>query len=173
LDAGCNTGHFSRLAVRCGASVVAVDQDAVSIGLLWQGAKSSGAGILPLVVNLARPSPGIGWANQEALSFLTRAEGKFDCVLMLALLHHLLVGERVPMGQVISLAARLTKDLLVLEYVDPSDAQFRLLARGREILHRDLTRSAFESAAERRFDILEHCDVSPTRCIYALKRRPS
>jgi SAM-dependent methyltransferase len=172
LDAGCNTGHFSRVAVRCGASVVAVDQDAASIGLLWQSARASGADILPLVVNLARPTPGIGWANQEALSFLARAEGKFDCVLMLALLHHLVVSERVPLDYVFGLAARLSTDMLVMEYVDPSDAQFRRIARGREILHSDLTRSAFESAAASLFDILEQYDISPTRRIYALKRRP-
>jgi predicted RNA methylase len=171
LDAGCNTGHFSLLAAKHGASVVAIDRDVSSVGLLWQRSNETGADVLPLVVDLARPSPAIGWANAEAPSFLARAEGEFDCVLMLALLHHLVVSERIPLDCVFELAAGLTTDLLVLEYVDPSDLQFRRIARGREALHRDLTSAAFESAAAGRFEVLEHCDVSPTRRVYILKKK--
>ena len=173
LDAGSNTGHFSRLAAANGASVVAVDLDPVCAGLLWQSASESGADILPLVVNIARPSPAIGWTNQETLSFLERAQGNFDCVFMLALLHHLVVTERVPLAELIGLAARLTTDLLVVEYVDPADRQFGLLARGRESLHTDLNIAGFEAEARTRFNILEYLDVSPTRRIYAMKRRQS
>ena len=96
LDVGCNTGHFSALAARAGASVVALDGDAAVAGRVWRRAEAERLDILPLVVNLARPSPATGWRNAECPSFLARAEGHADLVLMLAVLHHLLVTERVP-----------------------------------------------------------------------------
>ena len=36
LDVGCNTGHFSFLAARSGASVVAIDYDPAAAGSVWR-----------------------------------------------------------------------------------------------------------------------------------------
>lgn len=35
LDVGCNAGHFSALAAKCGAELVSIDTDPVVINLLW------------------------------------------------------------------------------------------------------------------------------------------
>jgi len=172
LDIGCNTGCFSILAAQKGARVVAVDQDPDVVGMLWKTADAARWSILPLVVNIARPPGGCGWSNQEFPSFLERAHGKFDGVLMLALLHHLLVKERVPLESIIQLAASLTTRLLIVEYVDPGDPQFRTIARGRDALHRDLTVETFERAAGRLFEIARVSTVTPTRRIYILEKRP-
>jgi hypothetical protein len=64
LDVGCNTGHFSAIAARNGAKVVAVDYDPVVLGEVWRAARKEELDILPLAVNLTRPSPGTGWRNQ-------------------------------------------------------------------------------------------------------------
>ena len=85
LDLGCNTGRFSRLAAQRGASVVAVDLDPVVVGRLWRVAAQEHMNILPLVQNIAMPSPAIGWWNREYPSFLDRAAGRAEMVLMLAL----------------------------------------------------------------------------------------
>ena len=103
---------------------------------MWRQARAEKLDILPLAVNLTRPSPGTGWRNQECSSFLDRARGKFDAVLMLAVIHHMLVTERVPLAEIIDLAAELTTNLLIIEYVAPDDSMFRRLTRGREELHR-------------------------------------
>lgn len=58
--------------------------------------------------------------NSECPSFLERAEGKFDLVLMLAVVHHLIVSERVPLADILALVARLTRCWLLIEYVDQS-----------------------------------------------------
>jgi 2-polyprenyl-3-methyl-5-hydroxy-6-metoxy-1,4-benzoquinol methylase len=105
LDAGCNTGHFSALAARAGASVVAIDYDPIVLGPVWRQARAEKLDILPLVVNLTRPTPGTGWRNRECSSFLDRARGHFDAVLMLAVVHHMLVTERVPLPDILELAA--------------------------------------------------------------------
>ena len=139
--------------------------------MLWRTANLESLDILPLVVDIARPPGACGWANSEAPSFLDRACGRFDCVLMLALIHHLLVNERVPLDRIFELAARLTTGLAVVEYVDPADSQFQKMTRGREALHRGLTKDCFEASAGRYFEILESRALTQTRQIYALKKR--
>ncbi len=173
LDVGCNIGHFSSLAARMGARVVAIDHDPDAVGVAWKTAVTEQLSILPLVVNIARPPGACGWSNEEFPGFLDRARGKFDCVLMLALLHHLLVNERVPLDSIFDLAARLTTRSLIVEYIDPADPRFRSIARGRDALHRDLTADSFEHAARRLFEIADARAVTPTRRIYTLEKRRS
>ena len=153
LDVGSNTGHFSRLAAKTGARVVAIDYDSCCTGSLWRQARQENLNILPLVVNLARPTPAVGWRNDECSSFLDRAEGAFDTVLMLAVVHHLLVTERVPLPELAELIERLTTDWAVIEYVPPDDPMFRRIVRGREHLHVGLTASSFEAAFASRFSL--------------------
>jgi SAM-dependent methyltransferase len=172
LDVGCNTGHFSALAARKGAKVVAADYDPVVLGDVWRNANKEKLEILPLAVNLTRPSPGTGWRNQECASFLDRARGKFDAVLMLAVIHHMLVTERVPLGDIIDLAAELTTNLLVIEFIAPEDSMFRRLTRGREELHKDLTPELFETLCRRHFEIVRMQYVEgTTRRLYLLRKR--
>lgn len=172
LDVGANTGHFSGLAAESGARVVAIDIDPTCVGAIWRRARDRAQPILPLVVNLARPTPALGWNYRENPSFLQRAAGRFDCVLMLAVLHHLLVTERIPLAEVLALAARLTTRTLVIEFVAPDDDMFRQLTRGRDELHAGLTVAAFEAASARWFTI-EHAEDLPEtrRRLYRLHKR--
>ena len=163
LDAGANTGHFSALAARSGARVVAVDYDAACVDAIHRRAERESLDILALVQNLARPSPGLGWLNQEFPSFLDRSRGRFNGVLMLALIHHLLVTERVPLDAIIDLASDWTQDWAVIEYVDPSDPMFRTLARGRDHLHAGLSKEVFGNACARRFEIHRSREIGDGR----------
>ena len=141
------------------------------IGEVWRKAKAEAANVLPLVVNLARPTPGTGWRNQECASFLQRARQSFDAVLMLAVIHHMLVTERIPLDEIIDLAAELTGDALIIEFVAPSDSMFRRLTRGREHLHQDLTVEVFEASARRHFHIVKRQNISgSSRHLYCLRK---
>jgi SAM-dependent methyltransferase len=172
LDVGCNTGHFSFMAARSGASVVAIDFDPVVVGQVWRQANSEHLDILPLVVNLARPSPAVGWRNEECPSFLDRARGKFDAVFMLAVVHHMLVSERVPLASILDLAAELTRDALIIELIEPQDSMFRRLTRGRDDLHKDLNVSTFESACRQRFYIVRsERNPGGSRILYWLRKK--
>src|SRR6266478_6164874 len=127
LDVGCNTGRFSLLAAQLGLSVVAIDSDAAVLGQLWAAAAAANLDIQPLLVDIARPSSAMGWRNQECASFLDRARGHFDCLLMLGLVHHLLVNERAPFDVILDLAAELTTDVLLIEFIGADDPMFRAL----------------------------------------------
>lgn len=172
LDVGCNTGHFSAIAARAGASVVAIDYDPVVVGQVWRQAHDEELDILPLVVNLARPTPSMGWRNAECPSFLDRARGSFDAVFMLGVIHHLMVSERIPLSEIVSLAAELTTDLLVIEFVAPADPMFRQITRGRDHLFEELTKELFEETCGVHFDVVRCKRLDDTsRWLYLMRKK--
>lgn len=171
LDAGCNTGFFSLVAARQGSRVVAIDTDPAAIGRLWRKAFEAGLDILPLVVNLAQPSPATGWRNQECPSFFDRCRERFDTVLMLALVHHLMATEGIPLFEIFRLANDITRRFLIIEYVDPADPMFKRLIRGREALFQSLDREAFEASASRFFEIVRSQQVGPKRYVYVMAKK--
>ncbi len=172
LDVGANEGRFSLLAAERGAATVAIDSDPAVVGTIWRRAQTQNLDVLPLVVDLTRPTPSIGWRNQECDSFLQRAHGHFDMVMMLAVLHHMLVTERVPLEEILSLAAELTQDYLLIEFVTPEDPMFQRIVRGREALYSDLTFERFETAAAARFELVKSRRIEGLhRCLYLFRRR--
>jgi predicted RNA methylase len=172
LDVGCNTGYFSCIVAYSGASVVAIDQDPAAVGELWRRAREEGLNILPLVIDVTRPSPSIGWCNGENPSFLARSHRAFDVVLMLAVIHHLLVCERIPLIEILDLALDMTADLVVVEFVAPDDPMFYHLTRGREDLFKDLTNDVFRNICLLRSDIIRCRRLArANRWIYLLKKR--
>ncbi len=173
LDLGCNVGRHAILAARAGAQVVAVDADPDVVGVLHGAAADAGHSILPLVIDIARPSPALGWRNREHAGFLERARGRFDLVLALALVHHLLVTERAPLAEIVALLADLTRRFAVVEWVNPEDARFRELARGRDALHAGQDATAFEAACGAAFTIVRRAPLpGGTRVVYLLEKRP-
>lgn len=172
LDIGCNTGGFSEIAARNNADVVAIDTDAKVVDMVWRSANAKSLRILPLVVDIARPSPNVGWRNNENASFIERSKGSFDAVMMLAVIHHLLVTERIPLAEIISLACELTTSDLIIEFVAPDDEMFQQIVRGRAELHKDLTREFFEKTCSERFHIIKSRQTPrPSRWLYHLRKR--
>jgi SAM-dependent methyltransferase len=174
LDVGCNTGHFALLAAELGARVVAVDRDPVVVDVLHRVVVERRANVLPLVVDISRPTPALGWRNGEAPAFLERARGGFDAVLLLALVHHLMVTERIPPEEIADLAAELTRGIAIVEYIGAEDAMFRRLLRGRDALFAADTQPRFEAAFRRRFDFVESETLPGTqRRLYLMQKRQS
>lgn len=173
LDVGCNTGRFSRLALEAGAAeVVAIDTDEAVVDEVWRDARANARNILPLVIDLARPTPASGWRNEERKSFLDRSKERFDVVLMLAVIHHLAVTERAPLDAILELAAHLTRGDAVIEFVGREDSMFQRLLRGRGDLHRDWSPERFERAAEGRFKIVRRQELPDShRILYHLAKR--
>ena len=172
LDVGANRGRYSMAAAESGASVVSIDTDPAVLGRLWTEAAARSLDILPLVVDFARPTPALGWRNEEFPSFLERAAGRFDGVLMLAVIHHLLVTEGIPLREILKTAAEISTGFAIVEFVPPEDAMFRRIARGRDALHAGLDYDAFESACREFYEVAERHDLTDTaRRLYVLERR--
>ena len=172
LDVGANEGLFSLLAAQQGAEVIAVDSDPVVVGSIWRKASSENRNVLPLVVDLTRPTPAVGWRNQECPSFLDRARGSFDLVLMLAVVHHMLVTERIPLEDLLALADELSRDYVLIEYVAPADPMFQKIVRGRDELYAGYSTDWFEAAAVRRFELVRSERIDGLhRWLYLFRRR--
>ena len=172
LDVGCNTGHFSSMAARAVAQVVAIDYDPVVVGGVWRAAREAHLDILPLTVNLHASQPRHRLAQSRVPAVSGPAGGAFDGVLMLAVIHHMLVTERVPLPDILSLAAELTTNIAVIEYVGPEDSMFRRLVRGREELHRSLSPAVFEAACRPDFDVVRSRAIEGShRRLYLPRKR--
>jgi SAM-dependent methyltransferase len=167
LDVGCNTGTYSLLAAEMGAKVVALDSDPQSVDRLGRkGAKN----VLPRCVDLAFPTPPIGWENREYPSFLSRCAGKFDTVMMLAVLHHLLISSQIPLDHIATLCNRLTTDYLIMEWVPPTDAKYIEIIRGREAIYSHITEPAFREAFAAYFIIIDELTLANGRILFHLQR---
>ena len=157
LDLGCNTGDYSFLAAACGARVIAADKDHDAIELLYRRLRKSRAPIAPVVVDLMSPSPGLGFRNREHPSFLERAGG--ECVLALALVHHLIVSGNLSPEAIRDQLFDLSERDLVVEYVPPDDPMFRRLLAGRTERFDELTLPKFRETFQRRFHLLREADI--------------
>lgn len=153
LDLGCNTGEYSRIAGECGAQVLAVDSDHDTIELFYRNLQKTPAAITPMVLDLNNPSPAIGFLNRERDSFLNRAEA--DCVLGLALLHHLITSNgNIPLDYICELLHKLSGTYLILEFVPPQDPMFEQLMKFRTDSYLTVTLESCKRVFAKRFDLL-------------------
>ncbi len=169
LDLGANDGRYARIAARHADHVVAVEQDPAVVDALYRALREEGEErILPLVMDLADPSPGGGWRGVERAAFADRARA--DVVLALALVHHLAIGRNVPLPEVLDQLAALTVTggSLVVEFVHPDDPMARrLLANKPDGLFPDYRREVFEALLAARGRVVGRTELpSGTRTLY-------
>jgi SAM-dependent methyltransferase len=165
-DLGANTGTYSLIAARGAGHVVAIDADAGAIELLYRRLRAAGdETILPLTMDIADPSPSLGWRGRERRSLPER--GRPDLVLVLALVHHLAIGASVPLREIVDWFAELG-GTLVIEFPTREDAMVRkLLARKRSGLHADYDREHFERCLAGAFDVRRSEELAGgTRVLY-------
>ena len=172
LDLGCNTGDYARLAAATGAQVIAVDADHDSIERLYRELQQHPASIYPLVANVATPSPGAGFMGTERQPLLDRVQA--DAVLGLALVHHLMVSARLSLPMIAELFRRCTRELAIVEYVDPADEMFQAKLRYRTDDFSSLTLESFRAAMAKHFDEIGVEEIKPgKRWLLGLKRKPA
>jgi SAM-dependent methyltransferase len=170
LDIGCNTGRYARLACTHGARVVALDSDAECVDRLYQQVRSDALPILPLRMDIANPSPAIGFCNCERPRFLERCSA--DCVFALALIHHLHVSANLPLANIRDMFADLTRRDLVLEFVPSDDVMFRKLMRYRRDLYAAYTLEHCLTVFAKRFVLTRQVSIddSPRTLLFFRKR---
>jgi hypothetical protein len=170
LDIGGNTGHYSRIAAGVGARVVAWDTDVASSDRNWSEAAAASLPILPLVADVARPTPATGWCNAESLTLLERARDRFDCVMMLGIVHHLLLADQIPMADVAALLASLTRRSSIVEWVPKTDVRYIDLCRGRDELYGHLDEDLFVKEFTRYFAIAAREELPNGRVLFLFEK---
>ena len=169
-DVGANTGVYSAIAAEAGYAVIAWDQDAASVEAHWRRVRGDGnPAILPLILDLANPSPSIGWALEERGSFLQRGEP--DVIMALALVHHLAIGNNVPLPGVARLFARMAPRAIV-EFVPKEDPMTRRLLAARRDIFDHYSIDGFRSAFGEAFEIVRETPITDSpRTLFLLERR--
>jgi hypothetical protein len=167
LDLGANDGRFSRVAVEAGASLaVAVDGDHLVVDHLYRQLRAEGERrILPLVLDLADPSPAMGWRSLERPSFVERVRP--DLVLCLAVIHHLALTNTVPFDEIVAFLHDFGATLVVEMPHRDDPMAARLLGRKRTGVFDHYDQPQWEEALRRRFTVLEQTTLpSGTRTLY-------
>ena len=169
-DLGANTGLFSRIAVESGAFTVSLDVDPSSVELNYRAAIDRGeTRLLPLLQDLSNPSPGIGWENRERDSFVDR--GPADALLALALVHHLAIGNNIPLERIAETLASWGSWLLV-EFIPKSDPQVQEMLAYREDIFGAYREEGFRTAFETWFSIESRDPIKDSqRTLYLMRAR--
>ncbi len=170
LDLGANTGEFSALAASESSDVVAIERDASAAERLFCMARERGLRIQTIQADIARPTPAVGWLNRESPSLLDRLAGDFDLVLMLAVIHHLLLMEQIPLPSIMSLCAQLTRRHLILEWVPVEDPMYQSLMRGRDSLYGSLSEENLFEACEQTFRVVTREPLANGRVLFHLEK---
>ena len=168
-DLGANTGMFSRIAASLGAYTVAFDYDPLVVELNYREMKKKNeSNLLPLLQDLTNPSPAIGWRNRERSSLIERANA--DLTMSLALVHHLLIANNVPLDQLVDFFYQLSR-WQIIEFIPKSDHQVQRLLTSREDIFLDYSSEAFEAEFNKRFKIHRKQAIQDSaRCLYLMER---
>ncbi len=168
-DFGANVGLFSRIASDQGIQTVAFDIDPAAVEKNYlESVKRSEINILPLVLDLTNPSPGLGWENQERETVFER--GPTDVILSLALIHHLAISNNLPFDKVAHVFIRVCTSLII-EFVPKNDTQVQKLLLNREDIFDDYNQQVFENEFSQFFTIRSKSIIPDTsRVLYLMQK---
>lgn len=171
-DLGANTGLFSRIAAEAAQQVIAFDIDPGATEIDYLNCRKEGvSNLLPLVLDLTNPSPGIGWRNDERKTLDSR--GKPDLILALALIHHLAISNNLPLPVIVDYFASLA-EWLIIEFVPKDDSQVQVMLASRKDIFTDYTEHRFESEFQRKYSMVKKESLSDsTRSLYLFRRLDS
>ncbi|MFT5203846.1 MAG: ribosomal protein L11 methylase PrmA [Candidatus Aldehydirespiratoraceae bacterium] len=167
-DVGANDGMFSRIAAEHADVVLAMDADDLVVDRLYRELRSDGTtGIVPMVMNFADPTPGIGWNGTERPPLPDRSSP--DLILALAVIHHLALTHNVPTSAILDLFVRLGSEV-VLEVPTENDQMVKTLMRHKRAgTHDAFTLEAIEAQINERFEVREREELpGGTRVLFHL-----
>ncbi len=169
-DIGANIGIFSRVASDMGIPTMSFDIDPAVVERNYlDSVRNNETNILPLLIDVKNPSPGIGWANEERMPLLDR--GHADAIFALALIHHLAISNNVPLGKIALFFSRICK-WLIIEFVPKTDSQVQRLLRTREDVFPDYNEQNFEAVFEEFFEIHDRRRLADSeRILYLMEKR--
>lgn len=167
VDLGANTGEFSKLAANYFATVIACDSD-VEVVTKIQNEKVKN--ITAFHVDLTNPTPSYGWNNLERKSFIERIY-KADFTLALALIHHLCIGNNVPLPKVAEFFAKCSNKLII-EFVPKTDIQVAKLLVTKKDVFLDYTLETFLNSFNKYFNLVQQQSIPDSdRVLFFLSKK--
>jgi len=168
-DFGGNSGDYSRVSTERGLRTTIWDVDHGAVSLAYERLRSGLSSSLPLIIDLTNPSPNLGWMHAERQSMLDR--GPVDVCLALALIHHLTIGNNVPLGEVATFFSKVA-NWVILEFVPFEDSQVQRMMVARKNVFGNYNLQAFEGQFSKLFEIVRKEPVEDsTRVIFLLRRK--
>jgi ribosomal protein L11 methylase PrmA len=153
LDIGCNTGEYAAVALEAGARrVIGLESDRAALDAAFRRAADERLAFLPLAVDLVNPSPAQGWRGKERGAFVDRLSA--DALLALAVLHHVVIRNNIPLADAVRLLVSLAPRGLI-EFVPKSDPQVERLLRYRRDIFVDYDVANFRALLERDANVVE------------------
>ncbi len=158
FDFGCNTGAYSALALKSGASsVIGFDMDQGALERAFARASTEDLAFLPLYLDAANPSPAQGWRQAERPGLSDRAPA--DALLALAFIHHLAIARNIPLDQLIAWLTSLAPRG-VIEFVPKEDPTVQRMLALRDDVFPGYDVSSFATLLAERATIVRRDVVS-------------
>jgi SAM-dependent methyltransferase len=117
LDVGANTGQYAKLAASAGARVIACEVDVSAVNRCYDDARKEKLNVLPLAVNVFSVSPTPGRGGVPSPPAAERFRSEF--VMGLAVIHHVVAIQRIPIDRIVEIFAALSERWLLLEFTVP------------------------------------------------------
>ncbi len=169
-DLGANTGMYTRIAAAMGMQCIAFDMDSMVIDRIYRQNREQGIkNVLPLIMDLTNPSPGIGWDNLERLPLSGRQ--KPNIIMALAFIHHLAISNNIPFSKIGEFLASLSQ-YVIIEFVPKSDSQVQKLLESREDVFDLYHEEEFVRAFSLFFIIIERTQIEDSqRSIFLMQKK--
>lgn len=169
-DLGGNTGEFSHIPASKGIYTVCFDIDplAVEKNFLTREQASDNY-LLPLVQDLTNASPSLGWAHSERQSLEGR--GPADLCMALAIVHHLAIGNNLPLEMIAKFFSSLGKHMII-EFIPKDDSKVKILLKSRPDIFPNYSKVGFEKAMSQYFKIEASESIKGSkRTLYLLRSK--
>jgi ribosomal protein L11 methylase PrmA len=170
-DIGANNGEFSVLAANRDIDTVAFDIDPIAVDRNYRASSDEvqRQRMLPLVQDVANPSPGLGFMGTERESLFQR--GPADVVMALAIIHHLAIGRNLPLPRLAEFLAATAKHVII-EFVPKGDSKVDILLASRRDVFAEYDAEHFEAAMSEHFKLVKKTPISKSkRTMYLYKRK--
>jgi ribosomal protein L11 methylase PrmA len=170
IDIGGNSGDYVHSAFAGGAKKgILCDIDPEALQKAKMPSLKSDLTLHTLCINWCDPSPGLGWKNQERSPLAERIVSSADCVFALALIHHIVLANNVPLSEFMS-SLPVSSKYLCIEFIDKTDPMVVGMLRNREDVFSEYNKENFERELATNYEIIDQRPLKDSRTIYFAKK---
>jgi hypothetical protein len=168
IDLGSNDGTLISDFMPYCDNYMCIDNDHDSLEKLYKSTMNKNNKILSLYQDLSKTSLSVGFMGQEREAFLNRAD--FDCVLALALIHHLSIRNNLSFEQTANLMSKMGK-YLIIEFIPKEDSNVQLMLKNKKDIYKEYSIEYFETVYSKKYKILDKIHIKGSKRIMFLMKK--